>query len=271
MQRRSEIFQKNKIQQFSPHDKTTGKLPFVNLSHAIYRLPRSAKPCQPLYERRTEHQPFPNRFYDTNKFLNYRFVMHKTLRLNLTLDELYIPAKYIVANNTCFSGFLVVNSFLSDEIVKLHYCGRLACISSYPVSKNISVEVKAKPLVMVHAEIVFSIFDKKQLKSAMTASSEVSNHFRPHWSFTFLKRNSSFLAYFIKTNALNTLSVAVFKNVCDSIQVFDGPGSQSKQLQSQNYLRTYSLFQTCCFQATIFCTKSHFAKREASDTDPRWV
>ncbi len=229
--------------------RTTGKLAYVNLSQIIYDLPKEWE-CQPMFPARAVHKHLPNRFYGTNKFLKYKYDLHEKLRLNLTIMKLHIPAKF-VHYNICLSGFLSVSSTQSSSQHTLLYCGYLAFTSSCPKSKQVEVEVKAKPLVIVEAEVSFCVVDHNDVISTGTASNS-TGWAKPQWAFVFPTQHLVLTIYHIKASPINKILVSHNKTTVDRVQVFDGPGPESAALQPREERNSCSVFLSSAFFVTIY-------------------
>ncbi len=171
-----------------------GRLPHRDLHQNLYTLSHFT-PCWPLLKNPGLSSPFRDQFYNTNKFITCQFVLDKHLRLNLTFLDLYIPTKFQLPFRSCWSGVVIVTSKVHNAQSPLFYCERLAYVAVFPTSNQVSIEVKAKPFVIVEATMSFSIRDRNVVESIPV---QQTGNVAPKWSFYIGKNNGTLIVFMCK-------------------------------------------------------------------------
>ncbi len=187
-----------------------------------------------------------------HQITQYEFVLHPSLRLNLSLHHLYVSA-YIDLN--CSNGYISIQSNLNkgnrnhtakDE---LKYCGKYALVSSYPKGRLVVVRAivrKEKRFGYIHSDLRFSVIDPNRLFTDVY-------HRNPSyklWLFCFGPHHSHVEMY--KVQVLHFQIVQFSKKSGElHLQIHDGAGARSKLLKCSGSTQNQTDCTTSSFQAFL--------------------
>ncbi len=219
--------------------KPTGQLPCGNLSQVLY----ANTWCVSFHSKLSLDGMFLSSFHHTNKFLTYRFCLDRQLRLNVTLLHLYIPS--MGTGQHCLSGFVAVSNWIVSVFHRVYYCGRLALISTYSISNNLRIFFESKVLVIIQAEIFFSILDKGDVQS-LKRSTEIAKS-QPELDYFLPRSKAKLLVHFLRTHPMNVIFVSHLNSTFQEAKAFDGPGIKPRQLRAK-----------CCTNNSLYFLSSTF-------------
>ena len=96
----------------------------------------------------------------SRKHHTWKFYMDQALRLNITFQTIYIAYMNLYE---CFTGHVLVESFLSGMKFQYRYCGMLSNIINYPPHFRTEVVIVAAARVRYEVIMSYSIIDKNRI------------------------------------------------------------------------------------------------------------
>ncbi len=187
----------------------------------------------------------PSKFYQHHNFPVYIFKLHSSLRLNLTLREVY----FSLFTPHCLYGMIQLWTNQSKfRKTAESYCGVYDQVDIFPHSNAVTMSMPSKPLIVIDIKkLIYSVIDMKTVFSyrAMNVSRSLK------WIVVLPQMKTHCYVYYVKVSLLKFIKLLTVDNQT-AIEVFDGPGIWSPLISPIPYFNYTLLFEATTFQATLY-------------------
>ncbi len=214
-----------------------GVLPGIQTSLFYY-------PCGPGMAPRGSARSHPS-----FEFHKYLFMLNDSLRLNLTLRNLYISSfretcRFERISIFCWHGRK--GKYCPHE-GSLIYCATYSEIHCYPEHNEISITVRTTPFVILKVQMSYSIIDSGLVKT------NIINRKNPYinWVMNFPKVQVQIWHIVLKNKFKHLVLTSVLTSQGEKIKVHDGPGDKSPVVKGQTSGDLEAKYTTTTFQVFI--------------------
>ena len=175
--------------------------------------------------------------------LQWRFLLDKHLKINLTFEYIHISLQN---NFECYIGKLEIKDLHSNDSDFL-YCGLYSNLIVYPPFSYIKLHISLRSFVSCQIQFSFAVMDSNRIVSFVRKNSEAVN---PVWSIYFNETHLFCERFHLMDQKFKYLNITFLIKNGFAKEVFDGPGTMSEIIQPL-FQNDRQVYVTSTFQCVI--------------------